>query len=65
MTKMKTKTARFSVSLLDAFDKLRKQRIKNNVDSRTISDARITEALAKDVRFNMILEDFARRPGKK
>ena len=51
MTKIKTKPRRFAVSLLDAFDNLKVQRVKNGMDIRTMSDARISDGLAHDTRF--------------
>ncbi len=65
MDKIKTKPGRFSVSLLDAFDKLKVDRVKNGLDTRTISDARISDALAKDIRINDIFSDLSRRTRKK
>ena len=62
---IKTKPRRFAVSLLDAFDNLKVQRVKNGMDTRTMSDARISDGLAHDIRFKGILDDFATKPRKK
>ena len=62
---IETKPRRFAVSLLDAFDKLKVDRVKNGLDKRTISDARISDALASDIRFNSIIKDLSMRPPKR
>jgi len=62
---IKTKPGRFSMKMLDKLDACRVNRIKNGLDKKTISDARLTDALAKDLRFDIILKDIERRPGKK
>jgi hypothetical protein len=62
---IKSKPGRFALSMLDALDQTAVNRVKNGMDKKTISHTRITDALAKDFRLQVILKDIERRPPKK
>ena len=65
MKRIKDKPERISLSLLDAFDKIKRERFGSGKDRVPISTARLTDALAKHPSFPAIIEDLKRRPSKR
>ena len=62
---IKTTPRRISMSLADALDEVKKQRVIKGLDKKTISDARLTEGMVKSNDFKLIMDDLIRRPPKK